>query len=61
MTTNNTPVKEATGDNPNPFYEVADIKEPIISPKANLLYPVPKKIFEFDIATQAGKELVFQF
>lgn len=61
MTTDNTLVKEATGDNPNTFYEVADIKEPIISPKANLLYPAPKKIFEFDIATQAGKELVFQF
>ena len=46
---------------PNPFYEVADIKEPLISPKANLLYPAPKNIFEFDIATKAGKELIFQF
>ena len=61
ITTNNTLVKEATGDNSNPFYEVAYIKEPLISPKANLLYPAPKNIFEFDIATKAGKELVFQF
>ncbi|MDW5290273.1 glycoside hydrolase family 95 protein [Formosa sp. PL04] len=48
----------ASGVNPNPFYQVPDIKEPIISKKATLEELVLKPIFEYDIETVAGQEIL---
>ena len=51
----------ATGKNSNVFYELVDIKKPIISTKANLKGLNLKKTFEYDLATTAGKTYVFIF
>lgn len=48
-------LKEAKGGNPNPFYQVADIKQPLISEKAKLNKPELKKTYLYDLPTQAGK------
>ncbi len=47
-------LKEATGENPNPFYTVPDIKEPLIHAEDALPYPELKRVFEYDISTNKG-------
>lgn len=51
----------AKGKNKNPFYELVDIKKPVISQKADLKGLNLKKTFEYDLATTAGKTYVFNF
>ena len=54
-------LKEALGDNPNPFFEKPDIKEPLMSEKIiNSQFPVLYKIYEYDIQTEAGKTYNFR-
>jgi alpha-L-fucosidase 2 len=50
-----TNLKEAVGENSNPFYQTGKIAEPIISPKATITPPDLKKTFVYDIATTKGK------
>jgi len=45
----------ASGDNPNPFFEVPSIKAPRISPQAQLQDPNPGASFVFDIPTEPGR------
>lgn len=45
----------ASGTNPNPFFSVPDVKQPIISPKAGLKAPSPARTFLYDLRTRAGK------
>jgi alpha-L-fucosidase 2 len=47
-------LKEATGDNPNPFYQTEKTAEPIISDKATITLPELKATWLYDIQTQAG-------
>ena len=47
-------LKEATGDNPNPFYQTEKTAEPIISDKAIITLPKLKSTWLYDIQTQAG-------
>lgn len=51
-------LKEATGANENSYYEVPEIKHPIISDEANLEAPVLKKIYEYDLLTSKGGEYI---
>ena len=48
-------LKPANGVNTNPFYQTANIKEPLISSKINPQYPLLYKVYEYDIQTEAGK------
>lgn len=48
-------LKEASGDNPNVFYQTEKIAEPIISEKAKITLPDLKQTFVYDIATEKGK------
>ncbi len=49
-------LKPARGLNPNPFYAVPDIKDPVISGKAVLKGVQLKPVSEFDLETEAGKD-----
>ncbi len=49
---------EAEGENPNPFFKQIDVKEPIVSEKAQLLDVNLKKVYTYDLSTEAGKEYV---
>ena len=48
-------IKPAKGNNPNPLYQTANIKTPLISPKINPQYPLLYKVYEYDIMTEPGK------
>lgn len=47
-------LKPAQGENGNTFYQVAEIKEPLISPEIHPAYPVLNQVFEYDLATEPG-------
>ncbi len=46
----------ATGENKNPFYQVPDLKKPLISPKATSRGVKTRESFTYDLRTEAGKE-----
>ncbi|MBZ4677326.1 MAG: Alpha-L-fucosidase [Anaerophaga sp.] len=48
-------LKQASGTNPNPFFEKAKIKDPIISEKAELTKPRLPNTYLYDFPTEAGK------
>jgi alpha-L-fucosidase 2 len=48
-------LKEATGVNTNPFYQVADIKTPLNHAESKVEAPSLKKVYEYDIAIGKGK------
>ncbi len=50
-----TQIIPASGPNPNPFYAVAAVKQPLVSAKAGLKKPELKKVYEYDLQTRAGK------
>ena len=50
---------EAHGENRNPFYQVPQIKKPLISPKAKLEKVKIKDTFLYDRETKPGLEYVF--
>lgn len=45
-------LKEAEGENPNPFFVKPEIKEPLISEEINPQYPVLYKVYEYDLMTE---------
>lgn len=47
---------EAEGENPNPFYQNAEVKGPIISDDAKLLKMNLKTVYTYDLQTETGKE-----
>ncbi len=49
-------LEEAGGENPNPFFIVPDIKQPLISPEAKIKPVQLKKSYLYDFHTEAGKE-----
>ena len=55
------PFTLAKGTNSNPFFEVPQIKSPLISEKAKLNEVVIAKSTAFDLQTEAGKTYVFNF
>ncbi|PTN09553.1 glycosyl hydrolase family 95 catalytic domain-containing protein [Mangrovibacterium marinum] len=50
----------AKGDNPNQFYPVNPVKEPLISKKANLKKLKLAKTYLYDVPTEAGKFYSFK-
>lgn len=51
-------LKPASGINPNPLFRQATIKEPLVSKEINPQYPVIPRVYEYDLATEAGKDYV---
>jgi hypothetical protein len=49
------PLKPATGQNPNPFYQVEETPAPIVSDKAVITPPGLKPTLLYDLPTVAGK------
>ncbi|AUD03637.1 glycoside hydrolase family 95 protein [Spirosoma pollinicola] len=47
--------KMASGQNPNPFYQIEPTPAPIVSEKATSTAPVLKETMLYDLPTQAGK------
>jgi alpha-L-fucosidase 2 len=50
---------QAKGENSNPFYNVPQIKRPLISPKAKLETGKLKGTFLYDIETKPGNDYIF--
>jgi alpha-L-fucosidase 2 len=48
-------LKEATGTNENPFYQVVKTPSPVISSKTNITPPDLKETFLYDVSTRKGK------
>jgi len=48
-------LKVATGENPNPFFEIVKVKEPLISADAKLNPVILKTTYLYDLPTEAGK------
>lgn len=44
-------LKEAKGENSNPFYSVASVKQPLVSAKAGVKLPELRKTYEYDLPT----------
>lgn len=51
-------LKPASGTNPNPLFRQAAIKEPLVLKEINPQYPVIPRVYEYDLATEAGKDYV---
>ncbi len=47
-------LKEVNGENSNPFYNVPEVKTPLIHTENQLPEPALKKVYEYDLATKAG-------
>ncbi len=44
----------AKGDNPNPLFEVAPVKTPVISSEITPRHPIIRKVYEYDLPTVPG-------
>ncbi len=53
-------ITKATGENPNPFYQVPVIKEPIISPEAEEVDLNLRDVYLYDLETDPGKTYVLK-
>jgi len=53
-------LKKATGVNPNPLFKLPQTKEPLISSDATIIAPELKPVYEYDLATEAGKEYLIK-
>jgi alpha-L-fucosidase 2 len=53
-------LKEAEGENSNPFMSSADIKEPLLASELCPQYPMLYKVYEYDIVTKAGGEYIIR-
>lgn len=51
-----TGLKRASGDNPNPLFDQAIIKEPLVSKEINPQYPVIPKVYEYDLNTEPDRD-----
>jgi alpha-L-fucosidase 2 len=53
-------IKNAMGDNPNPFYQNTQAARPVISPDAQIELPSIGKTYLYDINTKPGETLTLQ-
>ena len=58
-TEGNPSLDAAVGANPNPFYQIPQIKKPLVSPKAQLKPFELKKTYLYDVKTRPGAEYTF--
>jgi alpha-L-fucosidase 2 len=56
---NGSALAEAAGVNPNPYFAVPDVAEPIVSKDAKLEVEPVEPTYLYDVQTVAGKEYVF--
>jgi alpha-L-fucosidase 2 len=56
----NTKLKKAEGKNPNPFFEIPEIKEPLISDKTQQNIFEIKESFLYDFPTEPGKTYILK-
>ncbi|WP_119080675.1 glycoside hydrolase family 95 protein [Chitinophaga alhagiae] len=54
------PLKPARRENPNPFYAVPAVREPLISGKAQLVKTVLKETYVYDLDTKPGEQYIFE-
>lgn len=47
-------LKEARGQNPNPFYKTPDTKKPLIHSEIKSSSSMPRKVYEYDVTTLKG-------
>lgn len=57
---NGSGLKEAKGANPNPLYQTANIKEPLVSKEINPQYPLLYKVYEYDLNTEPNRSYTFK-
>ena len=50
---------EAAGENPNPYFAVPEVAQPLISEDADLVIEPMADTYLYDVPTVAGKEYVF--
>lgn len=53
-------LREAEGENNNPFFQVERIKRPLISKKICPQYPLLYRVYEYDVMTEPGKSYCFE-
>ncbi|MBL0327495.1 MAG: glycoside hydrolase family 95 protein [Cytophagaceae bacterium] len=58
--TNGTQLKMATGKNNNPFFELDETAQPVISEKSTIKEPLLKETKIYDISTQKGQIISFK-
>ena len=51
-------LEKAEGKNPNPFFVIPDVKQPLISPDAKIQPVEIKKSYLYEFETEAGKEYI---
>lgn len=51
---------KAEGENKNPYYSNAEIKEPLVSKEIVAEYPILFKVYEYDLDTKVGGEYVIK-
>ena len=49
-------LKNASGVNQNPFYQVEEIQDAVIAPQAKVVLPALKNTLLYDLSTQGGKQ-----
>jgi alpha-L-fucosidase 2 len=49
-------MQQASGNNPNPFFSMPEVPQPLISAEARLNPPAVTATMEYDLMTEAGKE-----
>jgi alpha-L-fucosidase 2 len=59
MMKNGSALAEASGENPNPYFAVPEVAEPLISEAADLQIQPVEATYLYDVPTVAGKEYVF--
>ena len=52
-------LRPASGSNPNPFYQTANVKSPVVSKEIVPQLPLLYKVYEYDVETTAGEVLTF--
>ncbi|SHG40896.1 glycoside hydrolase family 95 protein [Dysgonomonas macrotermitis] len=53
-------LKNAKGNNINPLFPIAEIKQPLVSDKITIEMPMLYKVFEYDVITEPGKEYLIE-
>jgi alpha-L-fucosidase 2 len=53
-------LREAQGDNTNPFFAKPPVKEPLYSGDIIPQWPILYKVYEYDVATEAGRTYRFE-
>lgn len=52
-------LRKASGENPNEYYRVPAIKQPLSAGSLQLQYPLLHRVYEYDVETEAGKTYNF--